>query len=244
MFQYLSTVILHNDSYVVRKVVGVSTIITAQGTNELIQDEISFGSYKSQLDYEFFENFESENTKLAYKRDLTQFFDFIRSEFGIINHPNQLQKMHIIAFRNALQAPDNRYGQSYCPKTVIRKLAAITSYCTFLIEKGLMAANPTAHIKRPKDQVIKPTNDLTDAQVKAVIESVDLTKKSGHLHKAIIVLLFSTGMRKSELINLKLSDYQEYQGLKIIQFMGKRGNYLEFHCILLQFSTSKTIFST
>lgn len=199
------------------------TIILSQSTNELIQDEISFGSYKSHIDYEFFENFESKNTKVAYKRDLIQFFDFIRSEFGAISHPKQLQKMHVIAFRNALQATDNKYGQTYCPKTVIRKLAAITSYCTFLIEKGLMTANPTAHIRRPKDQVIKPTNDLTDNQVKAVIESVDLTRKSGHLHKAIIVLLFSTGMRKNELINLKLSDYQEHQGLKIIQFMGKRG---------------------
>lgn len=201
----------------------MSSNILLKNINELTDVEILHGGYKSQLDYEFFENFDSEHTKTAYKRDLIQFFEFVRSQFGQISHPRQLQKMHVIAFRNALQASKCEGGLSYCPKTVIRKLAAITSYCTFLIEKGLMTTNPTAHIKRPKDETITPTNDLSDDQVKALLDSVDVGKKSGHLHKAILVLLFSTGMRKSELINLRLQDYQEHQGLKIIQFRSKRG---------------------
>lgn len=197
--------------------------LPAKNLNGLVQSENSYGGYGSQLDYEFFENFDSEHTKIAYKRDLIQFFEFVRTEFGIISHPQQLQKMHVVAFRNALQAPRVQSGRPYCPKSIIRKIAAITSYCDFLIEKGLMASNPTAHIKRPADQVITPTNDLSDDQVKTLLESVDLSKKSGYLHKAILVLLFSTAMRKNELINLKLEDYQEHQGLKIIQFIGKRG---------------------
>lgn len=199
-----------------RRLIRDSQIIPAQG-------EISFGGYSTQLEYEFFENFESENTKLAYKRDLNQFFTFINTEFGPIGHPNQLNKMHVVAFRNALQASKNRFGRPYCPKSIIRKLAAITSYCGFLVEKGLLNSNPTDHIKRPQDQVITPTNDLTDDQVKSVINSVDLSKKSGQLHKTIILMLFSTGIRKNELIELKLRDYQELQGLKIIQYIGKRG---------------------
>lgn len=196
--------------------------LPAKNLNELVHSEISYGGYDSQLDYEFFENFDSDNTKIAYQRDLVQFFKFLKNEFGSISHPQQLQKTHVIAFRNMLQAP-RESGQPYCPKSIIRKLAAITSYCDFLIEKGLMTSNPTAHIKRPADQVVTPTNDLTDDQVKALLDSVDVSKKSGYLHKAILVLLFSTAIRKSELINLKLEDYQEHQGLKIIQFKGKRG---------------------
>jgi site-specific recombinase XerD len=86
-----------------------------------------------------------------------------------------------------------------------------------------MSVNPTDNIKRPKDQVVTDTNDLTDEQVKALLSAVDLNTKSGHMHKAILVLLFSTGIRKNELINLKLENYQEHQGLKVIQFVGKRG---------------------
>jgi integrase/recombinase XerD len=217
-------VVLHNCHYVVeRLVLDMSRDLAIKDVGAVGIIEISYGGYGSQLEYEFFENFDSEHTKAAYKLDLIQFFQYVHTEFGPINHPQQLQKMHVVAFRNALQAPRSVGGRPYCPKTVIRKLAAITSYCAFLIEKGLMTSNPTAHVKRPTDQVITPTNDLSDDQVKALLGSVDLNKKSGPLHMAVLVLLFSTGIRKGELINLKFDDYQEHQGLKIIQFMGKRG---------------------
>jgi site-specific recombinase XerD len=201
----------------------MSRNLLAKTVSGLIESELKFNGYNSQLDYEFFENFDSENTKAAYKRDLTQFFNFVHKEFGHISHPQQLQRMHVIAFRNALQASGAEGDRPYCPKTIIRKLAAIASYSAFLIEKGLMTSNPTAHVKRPVDQVITPTNDLSDDQVKMLIDSVDLNKKSGPLHKVILVLLFSTGMRKGELINLKFENYMEHQGLKIIHFIGKRG---------------------
>jgi len=201
----------------------MSKNLAIKNIGELVEPCILYSGYSSQLDYEFFENFDSEHTRVAYKRDLAQFFEFVNSEFGPINHPQQLQKMHVVAFRNALQAPVSEGGRSYCPKTVIRKLASITSYCAFLIEKGLMTSNPTSHVKRPTDQVITATNDLSDDEVKALLASVDLNKKSGPLHMAILVVLFAAGMRKGELINLKFEDYQEHQGLKILQFMGKRG---------------------
>lgn len=201
----------------------MSKNLAIKAVNDLTSNHLQYGGYSSQLDYEFFENFDSEHTRAAYKNDLIQFFDFIQKEFGPVTHPQQLQKMHVVAFRNALQAPKPEGDRSYCPKTIIRKLAAIASYSAFLIEKGLMTSNPTAHVKRPVDQVMTPTNDLSDEQVKALIDSVDLDKKSGPLHKAILVLLFSTGMRKGELINQKFENYMEHQGLKIIQFVGKRG---------------------
>lgn len=216
--------LLHNGNYEVQMKAGhMSQNLVVVDNNEVVTAEKLYNGYKSQIDYEFFENFNSEHTKAAYKRDLVQFFTFIRNEFGDLTNLQQLQKIHVIAYRNALQSTASNNGRNYCPKTVIRKLAAITSYCGYLIEKGIIHNNPTDHVKRPKDEVITDTNDLTDAQVKALLDSVDTTKKSGHLHKAILVILFSTGIRKGELINLKFEDYQEQQGLKILQFIGKRG---------------------
>lgn len=69
--------------------------------------DFQYGDYRSQIDFEFFENFNSEHTKAAYRRDLIQFFAFVNTEFGRISHPQQLQKMHVVAFRNALQASKN-----------------------------------------------------------------------------------------------------------------------------------------
>ncbi|MBK8202843.1 MAG: site-specific integrase [Bdellovibrionales bacterium] len=144
---------------------------------------VLYSDYDSKFNYEFFENFDSEHTKAAYKRDLIQFFKFILNQFGQISHPQQLQRAHVIAFRNAIQASGGRNGKPCCPKTVIRKLAAIASYCSFLIEKGLINSNPAENVKRPHDAVITETCDLSDDQVKTLLNTVDTTKKSGHLHK-------------------------------------------------------------
>lgn len=73
---------------------------------------------------------------------------------------------------------------------------------------------------RPADQVMTQTNDLSDEQIKNLIEAVDTTKPSGLLHKTILMVMFSTGIRKGELINLKLCDYSEFEGYKTLQFMG------------------------
>ncbi len=182
-----------------------------------------YKGFKESFNYEFFENFESEHTRIAYKADLKQFFEFILAQFGRLQAVAELKRTHVIAYRNHLQTSGGRKGKPCCPKTVIRKLAAIKSYCDFLIEKGLLSTNPASSVKRPTDQVITQTNDLSDDQVRKLIDAVDTQKLSGLLHKAILTLMFSTGLRKSELIHLKVEDYRDQDGFKVIQFMGKRG---------------------
>lgn len=61
--------------------------------NEVDDVCIAYSGYRSQLDYEFFENFDSEHTKAAYKRDLIQFFHFVNKEFGQISSPQQLDTL-------------------------------------------------------------------------------------------------------------------------------------------------------
>lgn len=182
-----------------------------------------YEGYHSQLNYEFFENFESDHTKAAYKSDLNQFFGFVSHTFGPMRSIDDLNRSHVIAYRNYLQTNGGRKGKPCCPKTVIRRLAAVKSYCDFLIEKGFMKLNPTSSVRRPRDEVITATQDLTDDQVRRLIEAVDTNKMSGLLHKAILTLMFSTGLRKSELIHLKVGDYRDLNGYKIVQFIGKRG---------------------
>lgn len=177
----------------------------------------------ARLDYEFFENFPSEHTRIAYRTDLKQFFQFILSEFGALESVANLIRPHVIAYRNFLQTTGGRRRKPCCPKTVIRKLAAVSSYCDFLVEKGLLAGNPTDSVMRPADQVITQTNDLSDEQIREVIQSVDTSKPAGLMHKAVLSLMFATGLRKSELIGLKLGDYTEQDGFRVVQFMGKRG---------------------
>src|ERR1017187_6123964 len=59
--------------------------------------------FKAKLDYEFFENFDSEHTKIAYRNDLNQFFRFLIQTFGPLREINELDRSHVIAYRNFLQ---------------------------------------------------------------------------------------------------------------------------------------------
>src|SRR5258708_39977504 len=102
----------------------------------------------SRLDYEFFENFASEHTKVAYRIDLKQFFEFVLGQIVGPMSVTDLKRVHVITFRNHLQSHGGRRGKPCCPKTVIRKLASVSSYCEFLVEKGLLAVNPASSVKR------------------------------------------------------------------------------------------------
>ncbi|MBL6989156.1 MAG: tyrosine-type recombinase/integrase [Bacteriovoracaceae bacterium] len=177
-------------------------------------------STAAELDYEFFKNFPSEHTQKSYRNDIGQFLDFIRDNFSEVANIDTLKRVHVVAFRNWLQELD------YAPKTINRKLSSTSSYIDFLIEKGFIDFNPFNSVKRPKQVVVNETNDLSDEEVVKLFEAVDVKSKSGPLHQAIIYMLFSTGIRKSELINLKLKDYTEINGHKVIKIKAKGGKRL------------------
>ncbi|MEI8347075.1 MAG: tyrosine-type recombinase/integrase, partial [Pseudomonadota bacterium] len=175
---------------------------------------------KAKLDYEFFKNFESEHTRRNYYLDIRQFFQFIAQSFTEINNPQKIERVHIVAYRNFLS------DKQLAPKSINRKLSSLSSYMDFLVEKGLMNFNPTDSIRRPRQEVIRPTEDLSDDQVVNLFAAIEENKVSGPLHKAIIYLLFSTGIRKSELINLKMKSFKTLDGHRIIEFRAKGGKFL------------------
>jgi integrase/recombinase XerD len=171
-----------------------------------------------RLDYEFFKNFESEHTRISYRNDIGQFFNFFRNYFS---NENNFERVHIVAYRNFLQE------KNLAPKTIGRKLSSLSSYFDFLVEKGFLGFNPATSIKRPRQEVLSPTNDLTDAQIGELLASADLKSPSGHLHNAILHTLFYTGIRKSELTNLKLSDLKKVNEHKILEIRAKGGKFLQ-----------------
>ncbi len=171
-----------------------------------------------KLEYEFFKNFESEHTRISYRNDIVQFLNFFKNYFS---KENQIERVHIVAFRNFLQE------KNLAPKTIGRKLSSLSSYFDFMVEKGLIFFNPVTSIKRPRQEVLSPTNDLTDNQIAELLLSVDNRSPSGPLHKAILYTLFYTGIRKSELTALKLSDLKKINEHKVIEIRAKGGKFLQ-----------------
>ena len=172
----------------------------------------------NELHYEFFQNLNSEATKKSYFIDISQFFNFC---FKLINGKfksfKDVRRSFVIAYKNNLTNSD------LAPKTICRKLSSLSSYFDFLVEKGLIEQNPCNGVKRPKQTVKNQTNDLSDQQVSEIFISVS---NGPLLHQLVILLLFTTGLRKSEIINLKLSDIQCKNDEIYLRVRVKGGKYL------------------
>lgn len=170
-----------------------------------------------KLEFEFLNNFESIHTRKAYKRDILLFLDFYNNELGISNL-KECTRFHIVAFKDFLTNSDQ------APKSINRKLSSLSSYFQFLMEKGFLEFNPADGVKRPKQTIVKETNDLTDEEVIALFDVIQ--KQATPLHQAILITFFTTGIRKSELIQIKLEDLEEINGEMTLRIKAKGGKKL------------------
>jgi site-specific recombinase XerD len=175
------------------------------------------GNNSKELEFEFLNNFESAHTRKAYKRDILSFLDFFRDILEL-KSLKKCKRLHLVAYKEFLS------NSSYTPKTINRRMSSISSYFQFLMEKGFLDFNPADGVRRPKQTVTKETNDLTDDEVINLIETI--SKSASPLHKAILMTFFTTGIRKSELIEAKLCDLQEINGEMTLKVKAKGGKQL------------------
>lgn len=177
-------------------------------------------SFDYKLEYEFFGNFESPHTRKSYRIDLLQLFEFLGDNFKEIKQYSEIERVHLVSFRNWLS------DSNMAPKTINRKLASASSFFDFLIEKGMIHYNPCSSIKRPRQEVKNATNDLNDEEITKLLNLIDQLHGPGLLHKAIIYTLFTTGIRKAELINLKIKNIVKKEDHHVIEIVAKGGKRL------------------
>lgn len=173
-----------------------------------------------EIQEEFFENFNSRHTRKGYEIDIRHFLSWVSYEYKISSY-SDLERNHIIKYRNWLQEAGGRNGNPCAPKTVARKLASLSSYSDYLVEKSFLEFNPVTSVKRPRRDVVTPTNALTGDQVKTLLLAIPSDTTSGILHRALIIMFFTTGLRKSEILNMKYKDYREINEFRVVEFVGK-----------------------
>lgn len=174
------------------------------------------------LDEEFFENFTSSHTRKSYLNDINQFLCWISDYFKIKNFES-IERIHVIKYRNYLSEFGGHNQNPSTPKTINRKLASLSVFFKYLVEKNSIKANPVSSVRRPRSEVKSPTNALTKDQVLELFALMGQNKNSKYLHVALFVTFFTTGLRKSEVLNLKFKDYQTQGDNKVLQYRAKGG---------------------
>lgn len=138
----------------------------------------------------------SPNTIEAYRNDLAHLEAFMmRNDLKIENVT--LEQLHTFA------ASLHEYGIT--PRSQARVLSGVRSFFRFLVLDGVVENDPTELLEWPSLPEHLPVV-LTLEEIDRIEDSIDLSKAEGARNRAIIEVLFSCGLRVSELVNMKLSD--------------------------------------
>ncbi len=152
----------------------------------------------------------SKNTVKAYETDIKGFIKWI----------NKNNKQSLL---NIKESSVNRYisylfSLKLKSSSVNRKISSLKSFYLFLQKKKLIRYSPFSEVISPKQEKYLPAS-MSESEVEKLLNSPDASKEIEQRDKAMIEMLYATGMRISELVNLKITDID--MNRSVIKVMGK-----------------------
>ena len=151
---------------------------------------------RSFLNYLLVDKGLSNNTAKAYEADISSFFQWLDNED--LKYKN-LQEDHINQYISFL------FQRKMRSSSVNRKISSIKSFYIFLVKRNFVKNSPLNDLVTPKQEKYLPES-MSEAEVDKLLNSPDVANKIENRDKAMIEMLYATGMRISELVNLKITD--------------------------------------
>jgi len=186
------------------------------------------------LEYLHLEKHFSDYTVKSYGADLIQFGQFLAGEIGPVAAAIPAGQ---IAPKVAPTEVDQRiikcepltvreflaylYGHNYTKSTTARKLATLRSFYKFLIRRGIVAASPLITIRTPKQEKRLP-KCLDLEQVQKLLEAPGDADILSARDKAMLEVLYSSGIRVSELVELEMGDIDLQEGVLRVRGKGRK----------------------
>jgi integrase/recombinase XerC len=155
----------------------------------------------------------SDHTLIAYRNDLEQFRAFIAQQFDL-EDTTLIKHIHIRSWLAELKEQQQR------ERTLQRKISAVKSFFRYLMRMGVVTQNPTRQVSVPKAPKRLPVF-LEENQTKLIEEELQFSEGiEGDTERLILELLYQTGIRRAELVQLRESDIEFSR--KQIKVLGKR----------------------
>ena len=156
----------------------------------------------------------SVHTITSYSNDINQFFLFLSEEYKI---ESELSEVNFQIVRSWIAS---LLEQGVTPRSVNRKISTLKTYFKFLIREGVIQESPMLKVVAPKSKKRLPLF-VEEDQIESLLNGVEFDDGFiGERDKLIIELFYVTGIRLSELINIKISDLNFDNNL--VKVLGKR----------------------
>lgn len=167
-------------------------------------------------DFEYYlknEKGSSSNTIKSYLADLHQYQAFLE-KYHQITKPQQIEKKHIEGFLKSMK-------RQVSSKSLARKLTAIKSFHHFLMIEKEVSSDIAKSFAAPKIEKSLP-KVLSVDEVVSILEQVDKTKPLGLRNAALLELIYGSGLRVSELLDIQMEDIHLNQGYVIVRGKGNK----------------------
>jgi len=161
------------------------------------------------LDYARVEKGLAANSISNYRRDLVHFCGFLGGRGKTLAHAN---RDDVRAFLAAL------YSRGLSAQSVARHLISLRNFFRFLVREDRVQSDPTADVDAPKLEQRLPRY-LSADEVETLLGQPDISTPRGLRDKAMLEVLYATGMRVSELVHLRCSDFESSLG--VVRCLGK-----------------------
>ena len=174
------------------------------------------------LDYIAEEKGYSQNTLAAYRNDLSQFMSYLE---GRVESWDEITRDLIMDYIMTMKAE-----QEYASSTVARKVAAIKSFFHYLVESGKLEDDPTATLDSPKVRKRLPRAVSADDMERLLSEPAGDDSPKGLRDRALLEVLYATGLRVTELVSLNVDDVNLASGtLRVVRPKDRRERIVPVH---------------
>ncbi|MGA7160655.1 MAG: tyrosine recombinase XerC [Bacteroidota bacterium] len=155
----------------------------------------------------------SPHTHISYSKDLLQFQAFLHEKFPeMLEHPELIDQEIMRSFLGVM------LDSGMAKKSVIRKISTLRSFFKFALRRKLLPANPMSNVVTPKAEKKLP-QFLDEPAVEKLMALPDTAGPLGSRDAALLELLYSTGMRRGELVQLDTDDIDGYE--RTVKVVGK-----------------------
>ncbi len=162
------------------------------------------------IDYLTVEKGLSRNSVESYKRDLRKYFHFMKAKGA-----DDITRADVVSFQARLST------EGIATPSVARSLSAVRGFHKYLMIDGLAKTDPTIDIETPRGWKRLPKT-LSSADVDSLLGQPDPKTPIGLRDKAMLELLYATGVRVSELVGLRIPDVNLERGFLIVMGKGSK----------------------
>lgn len=175
-------------------------------------------------DYLEFQRQYTQNTIKSYTTDINNLTNFLKQEDlgNLLSVTNRIAKFYVTYLYN-----------KYTPKSILRKISAVRSLYDFLIEEEIVMENPFEFVVLPKVSRKLP-KFVYPKEMIDFLNNIDTSTALGKRNKAIFELLYGSGLRAQELVDVKLKDFDYVNKTLLVHGKGNKERIVPIHDTSIQ----------